>query len=485
MFLVMASSTAYGQSLCGEDSDCRGYIADAFCGSVRCIENQCLQIPTPCPGVCSERLRACVECDSDVDCHDERQGVCDPYSHTCRACTEHRDCPNGSWCTGGHWLCVGSRCVQPPSARWPCRGQVDLCVEATHECTQCNRDEDCGGGGRPYDFCTNRVRCNTTTLHCQREPPLPSECRVCDSLRQQCAECLTDTDCISSAWVASTPFCTSPLERPACRSGHCVMAATPAQAMSAFQSPCSGTLACCDELRKSCTLCPPKSSTTEKTTQVKNLDRPLPLPPPPPPPPVSKNTPCSVHSDCVENGWLCAGASRTDPSIRQCKPCRNDAQCIRDGVHGTCDKATGACSSRLPDSHQNVDVTQLLKTTAASNTVSAVVKSAGSVSILAFDFSANSVGIALLVIVSVSLVVVVMIYSISNYRRWRRCCRQRQRRQEPIAENDIPVQDAVVEDAADDALTRSTTTETDATAETSSQRRHNLIYHARSALQDY
>lgn len=373
-FLLVAFTCSLGSlgADCLWDMDCPGYKADAFCSSERCMEGVCRLSPSPCLDMCSEQLRACVECESAADCPQPTLSVCDSYSHVCRACREHRDCDSGTWCTGGHWLCAGDRCLPPPQKRWPCKGQVESCVEELHQCTRCYKDDDCGGGGRPYDFCTNRVRCNTTTLTCQNEAPLsPAECRFCDSNRQTCAECLEDTDCITQQWRLSIPFCSAPVERPACRSGACVLVPNIKEGESSLmftpEPPCHGDTACCDESRKVCVLCP----ATQATAVTSSIPPSKPVVAIKTQPPSPAAVSCSVHSDCDALGWLCRPASRTDPSVRECKPCRTDAQCIQGSIVGVCNKLSGRCSIPLLDQRESISLTLSAETTgSAGNKIS-------------------------------------------------------------------------------------------------------------------
>lgn len=393
--LMMGALRAKPQG-CAADTDCPGHDRTLFCGSPICIQGKCVQSPSPCSSECLEAEQRCVECIANIDCTTLGY-LCDQRTHTCHGCQSHADCPEGTWCTGGHWHCSNGRCSAPPESRQPCP-DLEHCVEKSHTCARCYKNEDCG----PWDYCTHRVHCDLHTLECVSEPALPDNCKFCDSRSQRCTECLTHADCATKEFKSVQPFCSAPTLVQRCVSGQCTVQANDIH-QDPWYSPCAHSAEECSEDRKRCIprlcldnsaascsdgnecngaercvqqvcqaplvatcpegrSCDPKNSrrclaaavakddlvvkvttTTTTTTVPTQLGGESYK---------STDVPCVLNSDCANN-WICRVVSRKSNRLRACRPCRNDAQCIHQetssGRNATCNKSTGGCSEAYPN----------------------------------------------------------------------------------------------------------------------------------------
>jgi len=373
--LLLAAAAVLRAERCETSADCAGHDAALFCGSTICAGGECAAGPSPCAARCFEAERRCVECVAHADCGIPGF-VCDAQTRTCRGCRSHSDCPAGAWCSGGHWYCSQGLCFAPPAANRPC-ASAEQCDEAAQRCsTRCRTDDDCGGA---WDYCTHRVRCDVATLQCVADAPLPADCTVCDSARQACVECARDADCQTHAWRMVQPFCAPPPEVPVCEAGRC--AAAPNAHAELWTGPCALAEECSEERKR----CIPRLCLDEQDASCSDgndcngrercvnqvcapaLDARCPagltcdtrtlrcgdaasvvaaqIAPPSVAAVATNTSECQVDSDCP-NRWLCRIVSRSSNKLRACRPCRNDAQCMTDGVTATCDAATGSCSAQ-------------------------------------------------------------------------------------------------------------------------------------------
>lgn len=354
IFAMVVSVHSTTSNACVTDADCNGHNATLFCGSIVCSSGSCIQAPNPCTQVCSEKLRKCVECEVPSDCPMDGQ-ICS-LNNTCRWCFQNSDCPSGTWCEGGQWICASEQCAPPgPSAR-PCAKQ-EACSEEYKNCKRCNLDSDCSNA--PYDWCTNRVYCNTTSHQCINEGPLPTPCRVCDSERRECLECQSDAHCRTTEWQLSQPHCIPPNAVPRCVEETCeLVEVTHASMLAYWQLPCprdTDTLQYeCNEQQKRCVqhlagaevpsllLDIGSANAVARSVYMNRLNE---VP-----------TPCQVNSDCRRLGWLCRTVSELDTSERVCVPCRNDAQCISGSGYSSCNIALGMCSEPVSDEEPSITI---------------------------------------------------------------------------------------------------------------------------------
>lgn len=146
--------------------------------------NRCEQdsdCPTALPA-CDAQRRACVECNTDSNCHTSSAPACDSASQACVECTTNAHCTNPvkPVCDGEARSCVG--CLQSSDCKSP--GQA-VCDPATHGCRGCKNDSECGTGACESGTC---VEC-TTDAQCSSAKP------HCNPMLRACVECVGDQEC--------------------------------------------------------------------------------------------------------------------------------------------------------------------------------------------------------------------------------------------------------------------------------------------------
>jgi hypothetical protein len=386
IIVTLAIGASQAQTICTRHDDCPGHNSNLFCGSPFCNQGQCAPGVSPCAGECLEKEQRCVECLVNTDCPVVGY-VCDPRTYTCHGCSSHADCPDGTWCTGGHWYCNQGKCYAPPASKMPCQ-DLDQCIESSQTCARCYKNEDCG----TWDYCNNRVHCDLDKLECVKEAPLPDSCTYCDSRLQRCFECVSDGDCITSAFRSLQPFCSPPELMQVCEAGTCVTKPN----THVWVSPCANSAQECSEERKQCNtrlcidgsdaacsdgndcngvercnqqmcqpplvtrcptgmMCSPKDARTCVSNNLVST-KDVAVPTSTIAPSLTEQS-CTKNSDCPNN-WLCRITSRTTNQQRGCRPCRTDAQCIHnespEGKHAVCNKTSGSCSVPWPAQSSSV-----------------------------------------------------------------------------------------------------------------------------------
>lgn len=345
---------------CTTEADCPQNTATPFCSGAFCISGYCVAKPPPCSTSCSETLKACVGCETNSDCIGNPQGtICDPNQHICRPCFDSFDCPEGDYCHGGQWDCFNQRCVPPSPMRYPCT-DVRQCHEASHTCTGCVTDEQCG----VYDFCENNKRCNTTSGQCAGI----NGNRVCDGLHMycnsqqaRCIQCRTSTDCrlLDLSFCHPILVCsrTDNICRPTFGPEYDIPISPPCNQGDQIET--------CDEERK---LCLPRLCNTDDECQDGNqcngrercfsgtCVRPaFNRRSCPDGQHCSDGQTCAIQclslSDCAELAYVCKNRDTGVDGIKAlCVPCRNDAECqngvAEDGFE-TCDVTSGQCQAGI------------------------------------------------------------------------------------------------------------------------------------------
>lgn len=357
LLLLFCSTTVRAQE-CATEADCPQNVETPFCAGAFCIDGYCVSKPPPCSTHCSETLKACVGCETNEDCIGSKLGgICDPSTHVCRPCYDMFDCPEGDYCHGGPWDCVGGKCLAPSSARYPCT-DPGQCHEPTRTCTGCTMDEHCGS----YDFCTNNRFCNRTSGQCDG---IGSGTRMCDRLQmhcdsrqERCVQCRFDNDCriLDTSFCAPTFVCARPSQQ--CRPAVDLLGEIPPA------PPCNRgeQIEVCDEERK---MCLPRICVDDSECQDGNdcngrehcasgvCARPIQWQRACPEGQYcSDGKSCSIEclslSDCAELAYVCKKreVGGVDGVKALCVPCRTDAECqngISEDGFETCDQTTGKC----------------------------------------------------------------------------------------------------------------------------------------------
>lgn len=356
--LVALLAMGVSADSCRTHADCPGYKENSFCARIECDTdaNTCVKYPNPCPAVCIEEERRCVDCMLDSDCS---TNLCDLGTNKCKPCKGDSDCPETDWCHGSHEVCdVRTGTCKP--GRSPCENP-ETCISSLKQCFVCRKDEDCG----EYNFCSHPVVCDRTTGACVEHVPFCKDTEVCDPAREQCVECLSDEDCGSAD--AENLFCTSPqtcnVEKGTCESG----SATLDPCNPAIQPGDALVVRRCNEARKECInkICLSDSDCDDGDCQngVEHCERHV---------CVRKHSAdcnadsnessagdkeregqrellgstCRSPEDCSSEGYICKIVSSKPPLKRECRPCNTDAECS-DGNPANGDEAcnldTGRC----------------------------------------------------------------------------------------------------------------------------------------------
>ena len=320
---------------CNQAAICESCTTEDSCGE------QCLTCAGPTP-YCDKKpgkiFHECVECTEDGQCPN---GRCDPTTRTCRGCNEDSDCDTGR-CDIPRAVCTGCNddgdcsngevCDVPNSACVQCTrndhcAPNQVCSPTSNTCVECNQGSDCERG----QTCTN----NTCVTCSSNDSCAGNSCNCCPEGTQcaspspgappSCVECTTDSQCaegkkcdpVDGRCVDKIPECNTsercgascvkcPGDRPFCFDGQVCVACRNDLECGEGQFCLSGECSACTNDRHcglNCEACGK-------------------------PDPANPNAPLKPF--CLTNG---------SPATSACVVCRNDADC----PGGTCNTSTNTC----------------------------------------------------------------------------------------------------------------------------------------------
>lgn len=357
-----ANANAPGNGGCGLNSGyyCNGAALCAPCDTSRVCGPSCSPCGQSTPlCVNVNGTFTCVECTDDAQCGGRR---CDPTTNTCTGCLEDRACPNGQVCDRLNFTCVECNRDEdcPPD---------EVCAPELKQCRECNANSDCERG----KSCSNHqcVTCSTN------DSCAGSSCNCCPSgttcatptpgASPSCVECTTDSQCaegkrcdtINGRCVDAIPECNTadrcgaqcvkcPSERPFCLDGQVCVACRNDLECGSGQFCLSGECASCTTDRhcgprceacgKDTPFCLTGGSTAGSTCVACRNDSDCPGGQCDPTTFTCVNT-TACEESCAETGKVCNGSA--------CVECFADAHCP---CGGSCDVATGTCTTSCDDS---------------------------------------------------------------------------------------------------------------------------------------
>lgn len=208
------------QVLCDADLGCVDCLDDGDCGvaAPHCVYGRCreCEVNADCPmgSSCQPESGQCAQsCQTNGDCGQNNNDICDPMTGACVECLTPMDCQQDQpFCLADTKSCA--ECEKDAD----CGVAQPQCDLPSGNCVACIVDADCGAG----QACNNDNEC---VSHCTAnsdctEPGQP----LCNVPSGQCVECLANTDCGVAAPVcaqnhrcvvcvqntdcpAATPFC--------------------------------------------------------------------------------------------------------------------------------------------------------------------------------------------------------------------------------------------------------------------------------------
>lgn len=371
---------------CNDAAICERCASEDFCGEL-CLE--CRGSTPYCDMRPGKVFHECVECTEDSQCPN---GRCDPITKTCKGCNDNADCPGTGRCDLATALCVGCNddtdcpdrqvCDVPSSNCVQCTrdehcGPNQVCSPASNTCVECNQNSDCERGkacsNNACVTCSSNDSCAGNSCNCCPEgtrcaapsPGAPPSCVECTT-DSQCAEGKT-CDPVDGRCVDKIPECNTsercgascvkcPSDRPFCFDGQVCVACRNDLECGEGQFCLSGECSACTSDRHcglNCEACgkpdPANPNAPLKPFCLTNGS-----------PATSACVGCRDNADCP--GGTCDTNTNTCINTTGCeancaeqgKVCNGSAcvQCFADAhcpCGGSCDVATGSCTSSCDD----------------------------------------------------------------------------------------------------------------------------------------
>lgn len=196
--------------------------------------------------------------------------ICDPTSHSCRACVT-------TDCTGATPICDGTTGACRACVAADCKGATPVCDTAIGQCVQCDATDHsacvapksiCDATLHTCRGCLSNADCATSTNH------------VCDAATGACVACMSNSDCASQACDTATHVCVQCTADSECSNPTpvCNTAGSPADTCRACKSDaecaanthghaCSTTGSCVQCTAGNTAACPP-GSTCDTATET-------------------------------------------------------------------------------------------------------------------------------------------------------------------------------------------------------------------------
>ena len=174
-----------------------------------------------------------------------QQGVCDPVTNACVACTTSKDCGAGK-------LCQAQQCkaAKACSSDVDCKAQNQVCAKSDGVCVDCVSDADCAENSACFDHA------------CKPADPCKSskDCaKVCDAKLLKCVDCVGSEDCAAGQYCAPWHACVPTICKADACAGNALFECRPSGGGYDVRPDCADDNPCTDdgcETGKGCTATP-------------------------------------------------------------------------------------------------------------------------------------------------------------------------------------------------------------------------------------